>query len=184
MNAMSPELVKSLALLVFAALVIIAALKDLASFTIPNWISAALAASFAPAAFVAGIPLAAIGLSFALAFGVLVLAAGMFALGWVGGGDAKLMTAATLWLGHEGATSGDVIRALVMTGLAPFALYTGLAGGVLALALLGLRSTWLRPWTTAAPAWARRLATPGEGTPYGVAIAVGALAAFAAHPLV
>lgn len=181
---MSPELIKTLALLVFAGLVIGAALKDLASFTIPNWISAALAASFAPAALAAGIPIGAIGLSFALALGVLVVAAGLFALGWVGGGDAKLMTAATLWLGHQGASSDDLVRALLVNGLAPFALYTGLAGGALAVALLGLRSDWLRPWTTAAPAWARRLATPGEGTPYGVAIAVGALAAFAAHPLV
>ena len=180
---MSPELVKSLALVVFAGLVIVAALKDLASFTIPNWISAALAVAFAPAAFAAGVPLGAIGLSFAVALTVLVLAAGMFALGWVGGGDAKLMTAATLWLGHDGS-SHDIVRALVMTGLAPFALYTGLAGGALALALLGLRSAWLRPWADGGPGWARRLATPGEGTPYGVAIAVGALAAFAAHPLV
>jgi Flp pilus assembly protein protease CpaA len=37
--------------------------------------------------------------------------------------------------------------------------------------------------TERAPAWARRLATPGESAPYGVAIAVGALAAFAVHPL-
>ena len=181
---MSPELVRPIALLVFAGLVIGAALKDLASFTIPNWISAALAAAFAPAALAAGISIGAIGLSFALALGVLVVAAGLFALGWVGGGDAKLMTAATLWLGHQGSSSIDPVRGLVMNGLAPFALYTGLAGGALALTLLGLRSDWLRPWTATGPAWTRRLSTPGEGTPYGVAIAVGALAAFAAHPLV
>src|SRR5215472_5236299 len=119
---MSPELVKTLALLVFAGLIIVAALKDLASFTIPNWISAALAATFAPAALAAGIPIGAIGLSFALALGVLAVAAGLFALGWVGGGDAKLMTAATLWLGHQGSSSVDPVRALVVNGLAPFAL--------------------------------------------------------------
>jgi prepilin peptidase CpaA len=100
---------------------------------------------------------------------MLVVAAGMFALGWLGGGDAKLMTAAALWLG--------------LKGLAPFVIFTGLAGGALALALLGLRSAWLRPYTQAGPSWARRLATPGESAPYGVAIAVGALAAFAVHPL-
>lgn len=181
---MSPELVKSLVLMLFAGLIIVAALKDLASFTIPNWISGALAAAFAPAALAAGVPLGAIGLSFVVALGVLLLAAGLFALGWMGGGDAKLMTAATLWLGHQGSSSVDLVRSLIMTGLAPFALYTGLAGGALALALLGLRSAWLRPWADAGPQWARRLATPGEGAPYGVAIAVGALAAFAAHPLV
>jgi prepilin peptidase CpaA len=167
---MSPELLRSLALTLFAGLVILAALTDLASFTIPNWISVALALAFAPAAFAAGVSLGAIGLSFAVGLGMLVAAAGMFALGWLGGGDAKLMTAAALWLG--------------LKGLGPFVIFTGLAGGALALALLGLRSAWLRPYTQAGPAWARRLATPGESAPYGVAIAVGALAAFAVHPLV
>jgi len=167
---MPPELIKTLALALFAGLVIVAALKDLASFTIPNWISAALALGFAPAALAAGVPVGEIGLSLAVGLGVLVLGVIMFALGWIGGGDAKLMTAAALWLG--------------LKGLAPFALYTGLAGGALAVSLLALRSAWLRPMAHAGPAWARRLATPGEAAPYGVAIAVGALAAFAMHPLV
>jgi prepilin peptidase CpaA len=167
---MSPDLVKTLVLFVFAGLVIGAAVKDLASFTIPNWISIALALAFAPAALAAGVSLPVIGISFAVGLGVLVLAAVMFTLGWIGGGDAKLMAAAALWVG--------------LRGIAPFAIYTGLAGGALALALVALRSAWLRPLAEAGPAWARRLATPGEAAPYGVAIAVGALAAFALHPLV
>ncbi|MFI4933201.1 MAG: prepilin peptidase [Caulobacterales bacterium] len=175
---MTPELAKTSVLLVYAALVIIAALKDLSTFTIPNWISAALAIAFVPAALIIGLTHGAsglslamsIGLNLALGLGVLVLAAGMFALGWVGGGDAKLMAASALWIG--------------LPGLAPFALYTGLAGGALALGLLALRSAWLRPLAAAGPAWTRRLATPGEAAPYGVAIAFGALAAFAAHPMI
>jgi prepilin peptidase CpaA len=165
---MSSELIKILVLGFFAALVIVAAVKDLSSFTIPNWISVALALGFAPAALVVHAPIDIIGWSFA--GGVFILAAGMFALGWIGGGDAKLMAAAALWVG--------------LRGLAPFALYTGLAGGALALGLVALRSAWIRPFVVAGPAWTRRLATPGESAPYGVAIAVGALAAFAAHPLV
>jgi prepilin peptidase CpaA len=167
---MTPEILKTLAPAAFAALVIAAALKDLATFTIPNWISAALVVAFAPAALAAGVSLGDIGISFAVAAGVLALAIGMFALGWVGGGDAKLMAAASLWLG--------------LRGLGPFAIFTGLSGGALALALVGLRSAWVRPLTERAPAWTRRLATPGESAPYGVAIALGALAAFAVHPLV
>lgn len=167
---MSPEIVKPLVLTLFAVLVIVAALKDLSSFTIPNWISLALALAFAPAALLAGVSLPTIGVSFAIAAGVLVLGAGMFALGWVGGGDAKLMTAAALWVG--------------LKGLAPFALYTGLFGGALALILVALRSSWIRPLADAGPDWAKRLATPGEAAPYGVAIAAGALAAFAVHPIV
>jgi prepilin peptidase CpaA len=166
---MSPELVKTIVLGLFAALVIGAAVRDLASFTIPNWISIALAAAFAPAALLVGVPLPEIGVGLAVGAGMLVVGAGMFALGWIGGGDAKLMAAAALWVG--------------LRGLAPFAIYTALAGGLLALALVALRSAWLRPLAAAGPGWTQRLATPGEAAPYGVAIAVGALAAFAAHPL-
>jgi prepilin peptidase CpaA len=167
---MSLELVRTLALTLFAALVIIAAITDLSSFTIPNWISGSLALAFVPAAFLAGLSVGSIGVSLAIGLGVLVLGAGMFALGWLGGGDAKLMTAAALWLG--------------LRGLAPFVIFTGLAGGALALGLLALRSAWLRPWTQTGPAWTKRLATPGEAAPYGVAICVGALAAVAIHPLI
>jgi prepilin peptidase CpaA len=168
---MSPELIKTLALALFAGLLIVAALKDMASFTIPNWISAGLAIGFGLAALARFIPTDQIGPSLAVGLGALILGVALFAFGWVGGGDAKLMTAAALWLG--------------LKGLAPFALYTGLAGGALALTLLALRSAWLRPIAHAGPAWARRLATPGEAAPYGVAIAIGALAAFPiAHPFV
>jgi len=167
---MTPELIKNLVLGFFAVLVILAAVKDLATFTIPNWISAALALGFAPAALIVHAPLEAIGIGFAVAVGVLVLAAGMFAFGWIGGGDAKLMAAAALWVSWN--------------GLAPFLIYTAIAGGALALGLVALRSAWIRPFAEAGPAWARRLATPGEAAPYGVAIAVGALAAFTVHPLV
>jgi prepilin peptidase CpaA len=166
---MPPELVKTIVLGLFAALVIGAAVRDLATFTIPNWISLALALAFAPAALLMGASLPDIGVSLAVGVGMLVVGAAMFALGWIGGGDAKLLASAALWVG--------------LRGLAPFAIYTALAGGLLALALVALRSDWLRPLAAAGPAWARRLATPGESAPYGVAIAVGALAAFAIHPL-
>ena len=53
-----------------------------------------------------------------------------------------------------------------------------LAGGVLTLAVLSLRSTWLAPVVAGGPAWVRKLGAEGGDIPYGVAIAVGALAAF------
>src|SRR5438128_1250085 len=82
---------------------LIAALRDLTSYTIPNWLSLCLAAAFLPAAFTLGLPVAVIGLC--LGIGVAALLAGMvmFALGWIGGGDAKLFAASALWLGLSGA---------------------------------------------------------------------------------
>ena len=58
---MTPELIKSLAPVAFAALVIFAAVKDLSTFTIPNWISGTLALAFLPATLLVHIPLPDVG---------------------------------------------------------------------------------------------------------------------------
>jgi prepilin peptidase CpaA len=94
----------------------------------------------------------------------LVAGMGMFAAGWIGGGDGKLFAVCALWLGWPAAL--------------PFLLYTGLAGGALTFAILALRSGWLAPAVAGGPTWLRNLGTNGGDLPYGVAIAIGALAAF------
>lgn len=153
----------------FAVLLAVAAVRDATSFTIPNWISLALVALFPVTAFAVGLPLATIGLQAGVGAAALVIGMVMFALRWVGGGDAKLAAAAALWLGWPAAVT--------------FALYTGLAGGALALGLITLRSAALRPVVLLGPRWMVRLSDPGEGAPYGVAIAIGALAALPASAL-
>jgi len=160
---------QTLLLLIFPALVIAAAVRDLTSFTIPNTLPLALIVAFPVAALALGLPLSAIGLGFAVGAAALVVGMGMFAARWIGGGDAKLFAAAALWLG--------------LPGLMTYLLITGVAGGVLAVSLLALRSTPVRAVMPAGPAWFARLAQPGENVPYGVAIAVGALAAFPATAL-
>jgi len=161
---------QAILLLAFPALVVVAALRDLTTYTIPNWISLALAAAFVPAALAGGMDLSALGLHAALGFAALVAGVAMFALGWIGGGDAKLFAAAGLWLGWPAA--GDYLAV------------TGLAGGGLAVALLMLRRPQLRPLVLNGPSWFARLAEPGENVPYGVAIAAGALVAFPQSQLV
>ncbi|UAL13089.1 prepilin peptidase [Caulobacter segnis] len=151
-------------LMIFPVLAVIGGLKDLTSYTIPNWISLALIAAFVPAALVSGAPLSQIGLCLAVGLGALVLGMGLFAAGWIGGGDGKLLAACALWMGWPGALM--------------FLLYTALAGGALTLAILTLRSGYLAPAVAGAPAWVRRLGATGGDLPYGVAIAIGALAAF------
>jgi len=151
-------------LLAFPVLLLFAAGKDALSFTIPNWIPLALAALFPVAAFVVQAPLASIGLNVGIGVAVLVAGMAMFAMRWLGGGDAKLLAAAALWLGWP--------------ALLTFGLVAALAGGALALLLLSLRSGPLRPLVLMGPPWVTRLAEPGEGVPYGVAIAAGALAAY------
>jgi prepilin peptidase CpaA len=163
---------ESVALLVFPALVILGAVRDLVSYRIPNWISLALAAGFLTAVWAglaAGMPLSQVGLDVAVGAGAFVAGVALFALRWIGGGDAKLFAAAALWLGWP--------------ALETYLAATAMAGGALALVLLSLRSDAVRPLALAGPAWIARLAQPGESVPYGVAIAIGALAAFPASAL-
>jgi len=157
-------------LAIFPALVIVAAVKDLISFTIPNWISLALVAAYVPAALLAGHGLPEMGISAAVCVGLLAVGIGMFAMGWIGGGDAKLLAAAGLWLGW-----GAVLH---------FVLFTALAGGALALLLLSARNTPLVVLTLRGPGWVQRLTEKGGPAPYGVAICFGALAAFPMSKLV
>ncbi len=162
-------MLQTLPLLIFPVLVIGAALKDLTSFTIPNWLNILLAAAFIVAAPAAGASFGLIGLNLAVGLAGLVIGMGMFALGWIGGGDAKLFAAVSLWLGWP--------------AVGPFLIGTTLAGGGLAICLLMLRTQLARAHTPAMGQWAERLATPGQPAPYGVAIAIGALWAFPACTL-
>jgi prepilin peptidase CpaA len=153
--------------LAFPALVIVAALKDLTSFTIPNWISIALACAFVPTA-MTGIMTGAMtwpefGLHFAVGAGALVAGMLMFAMGWIGGGDAKLFAASGLWIGTA--------------AFLPYLLVTALAGGALAVLLVLFRHSYVRAVMPAGPAWVERLREPKGNAPYGVAIAIGALVA-------
>ena len=117
-------------LTIFPVLAIIAAASDMASLTIPNRIPIALALAYAPAALSVGLPLGEIGIGFGIGLAALVVAVGMFAAGWIGGGDAKLFAVASLWLGLPAAPA--------------FLAFTALAGGVLALILMNARSPWVR----------------------------------------
>ena len=159
-----------LLIVVFPALLIVAALKDVTSCTIPHWISGVLILAFFGVSLVLGVPLQAIGVHALVGVVALLVAMAMFAAGWIGGGDAKLFAAASLWLGPD--------------AVAPFILVTALAGGALAIALLNLRADWARGLLPVGPAWVERLREPKGDAPYGVAIAVGGLVAFPSGALV
>lgn len=149
-----------LVLLVFPALLALAAGWDIASYTIPNRLSLALCAAFALFALTAGLSGGALGLH--LAAGCVGLAAGfgMFAAGWIGGGDAKLFAATALWFGFH--------------DLLAYTLTAAVLGGVLTLVLLMARQVPL-PAGLNAQGWIARLHDPRSGIPYGTALAAGAL---------
>ena len=88
-------------LLVFPAAMAYAAVSDLLTMRIANGVSLGLVAAFLVVALTAGMPAQDVLLH--LAVGVALLVAGMllFSLNLVGGGDAKLLAAAALWIGYD-----------------------------------------------------------------------------------
>lgn len=146
-------------LLIFPAAMAFAAAMDVLTLTIPNRISLALIIGFFIAAPLAGMSMHTI-LMHAGAF-ALILAIGivMFSLGWLGGGDAKLMAAGSLWVGF-----GSLI---------PFFAYIAICGGALAVAMLAYRRIPVE--VLPGREWLTRLHKTESGIPYGLAIAGGAM---------
>lgn len=158
-----------LALAVMPALVIVGGLHDLITMKIPNWVSLALLALFVPVALLAGLSPVGFAVHFGVGVLALVVGMGMFALNWIGGGDAKLIAVSCLWLGWTGS------------GL--FLLWTAIAGGVFCLILILARQN-LQILVPRAPGWVAQLLEPKGHIPYGVAIAIGALMAFPGADLI
>ena len=159
-------MISLIALAVFAGLLVYAACSDIASLTIPNWLSLAMALAFAPLALTIGMPLDQIGVHYGFGVGMLAVGFFLFQANVFGGGDAKLVAAAAVWTGFSAFPS--------------FILGTALAGGLLALALMSARK-WA-PFLAGAPAFVNRLLTPESGVPYGVAIMAGGLMALPVLP--
>ena len=158
-----------LLLAILPTLAIVAGLKDLTSMKIPNWISGALILAFFPVAFISGLEPMTVAAHVGIALAALVVGAGMFALRWIGGGDAKLIAASCLWLG--------------VSGSGMFLLWTGVMGGLFCFVLLFARFH-ARPYVGAFPGWAAKLLEPRGDIPYGVAIAAGVLMAYPSSILV
>jgi prepilin peptidase CpaA len=147
-------------LLLFPALMAFAAASDLFTMTISNRVSLALAAGFLALALASGMGSYDILSHLGAGVAVLVAAFACFAMGWVGGGDAKVAAAAALWFGF-----GHLLNYLV---------YASLFGGALTLLLLQFRQ-WPLPYPFAGQAWLLKLHAKESGIPYGIALAIGAL---------
>jgi prepilin peptidase CpaA len=147
-------------LLLFPGLMAFAAASDLFTMTISNRVSLALVGGFLALALLSGLGFYDILSHLGAGLTVLAVTFACFAMGWVGGGDAKLAAAAALWFGF-----GHLLSYLV---------YASLFGGALTLLLLQLRQ-WPLPYAFAGQAWLIKLHAKESGIPYGIALAVGAL---------
>ena len=146
----------ALILFVLPALLLAAAVWDIASYTIPNFLQLALLAAFAILMIVH--PLSAGDFGMHLLAGFIGLVAGftLFSLGYIGGGDAKLFACIALWFGID--------------DLLPFTLIASVFGGILTLSLLAMR-LWPLPAPLATQNWLLRLHYDRAGIPYGAALA-------------
>jgi len=157
------DTVTLLLLSILPCMAIVAGLHDVTTMKIPNWISGLLIIAFFPTAFLVGLPPMVVLMHVGIAFAALLVGMVLFARGYIGGGDAKLISASCLWMG--------------LTGSGMFLVWTGLAGGLVCLGLIAARAQ-LQSYTTGAPGWVAQLMEPRGDLPYGVAIAVGALMAY------
>ncbi len=157
-------LIPCLFALIYPACLVWAAVSDFSTMTIPNRLTLALAVSFAPVAAMLQFSPAQWGIHLGLGLAGLVLGMVLFSLRFMGGGDAKLIAAAALWLGPQG------FMALLI--------YTALAGGALTLGLLFARKTF-HPYAAGLPGVIGRHLEPKGDIPYGIAICAGGLLAIA-----
>ncbi len=150
----------TLALFFFPFAMAFAASSDLLTMRISNRLVMILVAGFFIIALAVNLPLQQVAMHVTAALIVLAVGFAFFAFGWIGGGDAKLAAATTLWLGF-GLTL-------------PYLVYAAFLGGLLTLAILTLRGMPLTPML-ARWHWLERLHDKKSGVPYGVALAAAGL---------
>jgi prepilin peptidase CpaA len=148
----------------FAGLMATAAFEDCRRLIIPNGLILGLCILWPAHVMTApALTLAVAGFTVLCATGVFILGALLFSCSLIGGGDVKLLAAATLWAG-PGATL-------------PLLCLTGLLGGVLCLLLLSPVGALI---AAARPTLDDPSGDPARGAdrvlvPYGVAVAAAAL---------
>ena len=154
----------------FAAVALLAALGDWSRFTIPNRLPLAMVGLWAVHALLLvaqGRPLVLVAWAAGMALVIVLIGFAMFAAGLLGGGDVKMLAAATLWAAPDYAL--------------PFILIVTMSGALLGLAFL-IPGLGHRPADPAGPDDLSASAVPsgtvaagrlGRKMPYGLAIAVG-----------
>lgn len=147
----------------FTFAMVYAGLMDLTTMKIRNGLVLSLFLAYLVLAPLAAFSAAEIAWSVVVAGGVLVLSFTLFALGWIGGGDAKLAAVTALWFGVDHTLT--------------YLLYAAVLGAALTLGLVVFRMHFLPAWLQKR-AWIARLHSQDSGVPYGVAMALAGLVVF------
>jgi prepilin peptidase CpaA len=137
-----------------------ACFSDLFTMRISNRVCMFVLALFPIAALAAGMAPADIGWHMVAGAVVLSVSFTLFAFGWVGGGDAKLVAATAVWLGFD----------LVLEYVALSCIF----GGALTLGILFVRQHPLPAGLLERP-WIAHLHARTTGIPYGIALGIAGL---------
>ena len=162
-------MLEALIFVVFPFCMLFAAISDMLSMTIANRVPVLLLVVFAVVAPLTGMPWAAYGGHFAAGALVLTFTFGLFAMGGMGGGDAKLLAATAVWMGLN-------------VHLVEYLVTATFIGGLLTLAILIYRKSPLAT-VTGGNAFLRHLADEKAGVPYGIALGLGGLLTYVESPL-
>lgn len=147
---------------------VMAALTDFLEMTIPNRIPVILLSAFFLVAPFSGLTLGEFGWHVAAAGLVFAACFGLFALNVMGGGDAKLLSAAAIWFGFNHS-------------LFEFLAYTGYLGGVLTIMVMLVRANWAK-FATLGVKLPKTLMVANK-IPYAIAIGAAGLIAYPQSPL-
>lgn len=147
---------------------VMAALTDFLEMTIPNRIPVILLSAFLLVAPFSGLTLGEFGWHVAAAGLVFAVCFGLFALNVMGGGDAKLLSAAAIWFGFNHS-------------LFEFLAYTGYLGGVLTIMVMLVRANWAK-FATLGVKLPKTLMVANK-IPYAIAIGAAGLMAYPQSPL-
>lgn len=145
-----------------------AAVTDFLSMTIPNRVSAAAVVAFLILAPLSGLAWPVIGMSLVAGLLVFSVCFALFALNIMGGGDAKLLTAAAIWFGFD-------------PSLLVFLVAVAYVGGGVTLLFLLVRSQATTVLAMGIPLPASIVTA--KKIPYGIAIAIGGFLSFPDAPI-
>ncbi len=162
-------MVEALIFVVFPFCMVFAAVSDMLSMTIANRVSLLLLGGFVAIAPLTGMGPVEIGWHLLGGATVLAVTFTLFALGTMGGGDAKLMAATAVWMGF------DLL-------LLQYLVFAAAIGGLLTLGILSFRSSLFAP-ITKTNLFLRHLADEKTGVPYGIALGIGGLMTYPQSPL-
>jgi prepilin peptidase CpaA len=162
-------MLEALILVVFPFCMAFAAISDMLSMTIANRVAVVLVATFAVVAPLTGMDWTTYAWHFAAMFTVLLVTFALFALGGMGGGDAKLLAATALYMGM----SIQLVQYLV---------FSAFLGGLLTVAILSFRGSALSVYTGRS-LFLRNFTDAQKGVPYGIALGAGGLLAYPGSPL-